>query len=107
MANRATGNVSFHKVLGVLLAVALLAPGVARGLDTERISLDTSGDNANDDSAFETAFSTDGRYVVFQSDATDLVAGDTNEDSDIFLRGCRYWQFIGIGKQLVDATFEN
>lgn len=30
--------------------------------------------------------STNGRYVVFQSDATDMVAGDTNGASDVFLR---------------------
>jgi hypothetical protein len=31
-------------------------------------------------------FSSDGRYVVFQSNASDLVAGDTNNASDVFVR---------------------
>jgi Ca2+-binding RTX toxin-like protein len=31
-------------------------------------------------------FSPDGRYVVFDSDATNLVAGDTNNKGDIFLK---------------------
>lgn len=39
----------------------------------------------NDSSTFGTA-SAGGRYVVFQSDASDLVAGDTNGVSDIFMR---------------------
>ena len=30
--------------------------------------------------------SSDGRYVAFQSDATNLVAGDTNGSGDVFLR---------------------
>ena len=30
--------------------------------------------------------SDDGRYVVFESQATNLVAGDTNDNSDVFLR---------------------
>jgi hypothetical protein len=32
------------------------------------------------------SISADGRYVAFDSDATNLVAGDTNEDTDAFLR---------------------
>jgi subtilisin family serine protease/Tol biopolymer transport system component len=35
---------------------------------------------------FDTAISDNGRYVVFSSDADDLVAGDTNAWRDIFLR---------------------
>jgi Tol biopolymer transport system component len=39
----------------------------------------------NDHSAFGQV-STNGRYAVFQSDATDLLPGDTNGSGDIFLR---------------------
>ncbi len=35
---------------------------------------------------FAPSLSNDGRYVAFQSHATDLVAGDTNNASDVFLR---------------------
>jgi len=35
---------------------------------------------------FAPSFSNDGRYVAFQSHANDLVAGDTNNASDVFLR---------------------
>jgi len=32
------------------------------------------------------SISADGRYIAFASDATNLVSGDTNSASDIFLR---------------------
>ena len=32
------------------------------------------------------ALSRDGRFVVFVSDATNLVAGDTNDSTDVFVR---------------------
>jgi Tol biopolymer transport system component len=51
---------------------------------TSRISVDTLGGDANDDS-FWPSFSDDGRYVAFESNATDLVGDDTNGVSDIFL----------------------
>jgi Tol biopolymer transport system component len=52
---------------------------------TSRISVATSGAQANDASTGP-AMSADGRYVVFESDATNLVANDTNARRDIFLR---------------------
>ena len=56
-----------------------LATGV-----TERVSVDSSGAQGNDDSD-QPAISSDGRYVAFQSLASNLVAGDTNATADIFL----------------------
>jgi hypothetical protein len=52
---------------------------------TERISEDSSGIEGNGESS-RPGLSSDGRYVVFQSDASNLVAGDTNGAIDIFLR---------------------
>lgn len=52
---------------------------------TERISLSSSGEVAND-SSFARAISADGRFVVFVSPATNLVPGDTNADHDVFVR---------------------
>jgi uncharacterized repeat protein (TIGR01451 family) len=49
-----------------------------------RVSLASDGTQA-DKSSDLPALSADGRYVVFQSDATNLVAGDTNNAGDIFL----------------------
>ncbi len=51
---------------------------------TERVSVDSSGAEANADSRFP-ALSADGRIVVFESAATNLVAGDTNGRSDLFV----------------------
>ncbi len=48
-------------------------------------SLRNNGSEANDDSYYPT-ISSDGSYLAFQSNATDLVAGDTNSTEDVFLR---------------------
>jgi hypothetical protein len=37
--------------------------------------------------SLDPAITTDGRFVAFQSDASKLVAGDTNGKGDIFVRG--------------------
>lgn len=52
---------------------------------TERISVGTSGGDADLDSG-DPAISADGRFVAFSSDATNLVPGDTNAQTDVFLR---------------------
>ncbi len=52
---------------------------------TERVSVTTGGVQGNGDST-SAALSGDGRYVAFQSSANNLVAGDTNAKSDIFVR---------------------
>jgi hypothetical protein len=43
---------------------------------------------ANQDDSIEAWISPDGRYVGFYSLAADLVAGDTNQEFDIFLHDC-------------------
>ena len=54
---------------------------------TERVSVDSAGTEANGDSGFfPNAISSDGRFVVFNSTATNLVPGDTNGKSDLFVR---------------------
>lgn len=52
---------------------------------TERVSVSSQGVQANSESYYPT-LSADGRYVAFQSRATNLVTGDTNNQDDIFLR---------------------
>jgi len=52
---------------------------------TERISVATDGTPGNGASS-RAAISADGRYVAFRSEATNLVAGDTNGVGDVFLR---------------------
>jgi Tol biopolymer transport system component len=51
---------------------------------TERVSIGTGGAEVNNHS-FAPAISGDGRYVAFASFATNLVANDTNGESDIFV----------------------
>ena len=51
---------------------------------TERVSIDSSGNQGNDTSHFGN-LSGDGRYVVFLSEASNLVAGDTNGWPDVFV----------------------
>jgi Tol biopolymer transport system component len=55
---------------------------------TERISVASSGVRANG-ASYKPQISADGRYVLFQSDATNLVPDDTNGSRDIFLRDRR------------------
>jgi Tol biopolymer transport system component len=52
---------------------------------TTRVSRDSAGVEGNDDS-YTPSISADGRYVTFESDATNLVSGDTNAMYDIFVR---------------------
>jgi Tol biopolymer transport system component len=54
---------------------------------TERVSVSSTGNNGNG-GTFDGApiFSADGRFVVFESGANNLVAGDTNGDADVFVR---------------------
>jgi Tol biopolymer transport system component len=50
---------------------------------TGRVSVAGSGGQA-DEQSYTPALSSDGRYVVFASDATTLVPGDTNHVGDVF-----------------------
>ncbi|MGK9169028.1 hypothetical protein KXR53_22115 [Inquilinus limosus] len=52
---------------------------------TTRVSTATNGSQANDQS-LQPVISADGRFVVFQSNASNLVQGDTNGVRDIFLK---------------------
>ncbi len=53
---------------------------------TERVSIDSNGAQGNNDSNWVPSISADGRYVAFQSYATNLVVGDTNNTYDVFVR---------------------
>jgi Tol biopolymer transport system component len=84
--------VAFHSVCGNLVA------GDTNGYNdvfvrdrqlgtTELVSLSSGGLQGNQDSGLAgRSISADGRFVAFQSDATNLVGGDTNGFSDVFLR---------------------
>ncbi len=51
---------------------------------TSRVSISSSGEEGNDRSE-DSAMSANGRYVVFDSEATNLVPGDTNGFDDVFV----------------------
>jgi hypothetical protein len=51
---------------------------------TERVSVDSNGNEA-DDSCYSSALSSDGHVVAFESGATNLVPGDGNGLSDVFV----------------------
>ena len=51
---------------------------------TERVSVDSSGAQGNGESKYA-SISADGRFVAFQSYASNLVAGDRNRSYDIFV----------------------
>jgi hypothetical protein len=53
---------------------------------TALVSVNLNGTAGGNGSSMYGMVSTNGRYVLFQSDATDLVPGDTNAATDIFLR---------------------
>jgi Tol biopolymer transport system component len=87
-------------VVFVSIASSLVAGDTNGGVDvflrdrqlstTERISVGTGGVQSNGLSGFylghSSPISADGRYVVFNSDASNLVGGDTNGYTDVFLR---------------------
>jgi Tol biopolymer transport system component len=52
---------------------------------TERVSVDSPGAQGNGNS-YGPSISADGRYVVFESSASNLVPGDTNGAADVFVR---------------------
>lgn len=74
--------------IAVLLSGSVLAtpPSVrAAPGDTTRVSIDSVGAQANDASK-RPSISNDGRFVAFESDANNLIIGDTNASTDIFVR---------------------
>jgi WD40-like Beta Propeller Repeat len=53
---------------------------------TKLLSVNSAGTAAGNGSSFTPALSADGRFVAFHSNANDLVANDTNDTSDVFVR---------------------
>ena len=76
-------------IIVLCLALLPLAPGgsavAATSGTTTRVSVSGSGAQGNGNSGFREVVSADGRYVAFESSATNLVPGDTNGRDDIFV----------------------
>jgi len=77
-----------QRSLVAVLSIALTlvgSPGSAATPTTRRLSVNSSGVEA-DAEADNPATSGSGRYTVFDSGATNLVGGDTNDTTDVFIR---------------------
>jgi Tol biopolymer transport system component len=62
----------------------------ALGQVTQRVSVDSNGQQGNAESGdYGISISADGRFVAFESAATNLVPGDTNGFGDVFVRDRR------------------
>jgi Tol biopolymer transport system component len=93
------------RYVAFLSAASTLVPGDTNGAfdifvrdrrlgTTERVSVDSSGAQGNLDSDISgLSISADGRFVAFASDATNLVTGDTNGATDVFVRDRSYAPF--------------
>jgi len=85
LGRRSSGRAAVVAAVAVA-ALALAAPAVAGIGPTTRESLTgASGQQANG-ASFGASLSADGSLVAFQSDASDLVPGDTNRVPDVFVR---------------------
>jgi hypothetical protein len=72
--------------IAIITALALLAGAAATAGTTERVSVTSNELEATGGDSVGAAVSADGRFIAFSSAATDLVAGDTNARSDVFVR---------------------
>ena len=71
---------------GLVVSTATASPGpAAAGPITVRSSIGSAGVQGNSESV-QPAISSDGRFVAFASDASNVVPGDTNKARDIFVR---------------------
>lgn len=112
-------------VLVTILAASGCTASPAAQAGTQRVSVDSSGKQA-DHGSKQPSISADGRYVAFTSDAANLVSGDTNGVSDVFVRDLKsgtttcvsvsnngvlgdkasYWPFISADGRYVTFTSE-
>ena len=74
---------TIKKTLLTLLLASITSTNAFAVNEIERVSLDTSGNNPNQNNRAPSVTS-NSRFIVFESDATDLVAGDSNGFTDIF-----------------------
>ena len=80
-----SANYSSLTATAVLMVVLFGVPVAMAGQgETTRVSVDSDGTGGDEDS-LSPAISADGRYVTFRSSATNLVDGDNNNASDVFV----------------------
>jgi Tol biopolymer transport system component len=78
-----------------LAANALGAPALAAAQNAARVSVASDG-GQGDGPSFFGAVSANGRFLVFSSDATNLVPGDSNGKTDVFRRDLKTGETIRI-----------
>ncbi len=76
----------------------------------DRVSVNSTGGQVNGDSLYPD-LSFDGRYVVYQSSAVDIVSGDNNDSQDVFwfdriTREVKLLSKANNGSQALDFSFE-
>ncbi len=90
-----------QSTLNILFLLGLSAAGAA-GQTTERVSLAPGGLDA-DGASSRPSVSASGRYVAFVSGATNLVPGDTNGFSDIYVRDADTGAVVRISVAMLGA----
>ncbi len=72
---------------------------------TRRVSVVSGGAQANGPS-YDAQFTTDGRQVIFRSDATNLAGGDTNGATDVFVHtlATRTTERINVNDSMAQST---
>jgi Tol biopolymer transport system component len=75
--------------------------------ETQRVSVSSEGVEGNNYSNSAPSISADGRYVAFKSEATNLVAGDTNGFPDLFVRDLKKGetQRVSVSSEEVEANY--
>lgn len=92
------------------LAIGPMEPASAAAGELVRVNLGAFGEQANAGVVDAPSVSADGRYVAFASDATNLVAKDTNDFIDVFVRDRQTGRTTRVsvsssGAQAVGASF--
>ena len=75
----------FTLIVSFLMSLNILFfPFESEAINIERVSVNNFGVQGDNDS-LSISISSDGRYVAFESTATNLVTGDTNIAADVFV----------------------
>jgi hypothetical protein len=82
------------RLLGIIIAISLLVAGWSfhpKALATvpgvnSSASINSSGTASGNGSSQQTMLSADGRFIMFESTANNLVSSDTNNSEDVFVR---------------------
>src|SRR5947207_14305728 len=95
--------------LFTLSLVLVMSSATVQAGGTVRVAVDSAGAQGNSGS-FVPSLSASGRWVAFASGATNLVAGDTNDASDVFVHDLNTGQTVRVsvdsaGDQGNDTSF--